>query len=304
MQQLDYKFEKLQDLQIAFRKEMPLISEDSFTYPKKFGMNCMPKNLNEDYTKVNEKFLDKWLGTIQENLNKYDLELFNQYQNKYFSKNQYSENLKESFFRKCKCKTSRQLRDVILQSMGLSQLGIAGIKLDHYDFLGNIFMGNHGNAFLSFGDVCTPGADNETGDTGLNATGWSGQNVGTKHTITKNTCFDRVAFNISAAVGNMLIGIYDNGGADTGNTATNLLGATTAHAAVIGFNWKTLTEVTAPDSIAWVVENSDSVSLRLYYNSTGVRSAKNPVTYPTLQDPTNTWSYPTTFITNNKMGHS
>lgn len=295
---------EIPNLMRKINEEMPILTQDSFRYKKKFSNRCMPKSLSEDMQKVNNKFLDNYLGKIEDTMPKTFLKQFIRYQLWNFSKNESLK--KDSIFSSlgiCSCPTKKQLSKFIYRSMGLTNFGIAEMKLNHIVELinTNFILGNMNTG--AYRGSCIPGSDSETGSTGSTTTGWSNQNHGTKHTVTKNTCFDRTAWNIHSAAGNQIIGCYDNNGDDSGNDAENLLASISAYATTTSYTWKSITEFTSPDAILWNVQNADSGSLSLYYNSTGTRSAKT-VTYPTLDNPYNPTTYLANFVTNNKVGHT
>jgi hypothetical protein len=265
--------------------KMPVHSEFSFRIPDIFSRG-LPKNIMKESHEVDNKFLNTHLADIEE-ASHYKL-------------------LSESFVNYF----INQQKEYHFQSGILNHDGFfnefGDIKGTHYLFQQPFMSGG----FPSMNRVpppvpCTHGADSVTGSTANSVAGWNQQNHGTSHSITKNTCFDQLAFNVATASGNMVIGLYDNNGNDSGNSAGNLLVSTGTHAVSSGFNWKSITETTCPDAIAWVVENSDSISLSLYYaTSGGTRLGLNPVTYPTLTDPMSGANYLSNYITNNKMGHT
>lgn len=299
-QQLLHKnYDEYEKLQSAFHKEMPLLSSTTIQFPYKYGP--FPKNLMDEAVKVNERFLNKWQPTIEEHLPKTQLQSFVAYQNKYFSNHAQSQNLKESLFRKCKCETKRQIRDIILQSIPLNSLGMAGIRLDHLDFLGNIFSAHHGNTFLSFGG-CTQGVDlatpTQTGHgEGLNGT--------LRATIIASSgvvgeCYDQIALDIFAnGGGNTRQASYDENASLPDNIEAEL-GST---AAQDGFVFNAVTEWELATANQWLAQQADISSVDVFRAIGGGTMRFKTFTYGAFPDPLTGTSSSTTAY-EMKIGHS
>ena len=259
-------------------KNMPLHTDENFKIKHSFDQN-IPKNLMEYSEKINKEYLDDNLAIIEElhhrdNNNKL-VSWFRNYQNKIYDKKNTS------------------IHDNFLKIKNF---------IKNYDKTSVLTCGFIINPYI-FSVSCTHGAELTTGDTSSHTTGWSEQIAGAKVSATANRCYDRIACNIFSAAGNQRLGVYDNGGGG-GDTATNLLIETTSHTAVTGFNWKNVTEFTIPDTIEWIVQNSDSASIDIYYGSTGTREGLNPYVYTTFLNPLVGETYASNYIINYKIGHS
>jgi len=245
------EFDKLKN---ALHTEMPFISESFVKIPYKYAP--FPKNLMDEAVRVNEKFLNKWQGVIEDKFSNQEKEIFRAYQNKYFSNRELSSNLKESFFKKCNCKTKRQITDIIIQSIGHNIWRNHGMKLDYTDFLVNVFFSNHGNAFISFGvPSCNAGATLDSlgaivGSTS-STTGYiraAGLDSGST-----SDCYDELAQDVNAAGGNYRLAAYDDS-----SGPNNLEAEAGSHSAATGVNVQSVTEWTLATATQFLAMQSDN----------------------------------------------
>ena len=116
--------DKLMDLNFGFIKLMPIIEHGGAVHAyKNLSTSCqLPKNMITEELRVNEKFLNKYLCLVEDNLSKKQLDNFIEYQNWNFQhgmgiseKNQHQytdvdQLAKENLFSNVNVKTKKELQ--------------------------------------------------------------------------------------------------------------------------------------------------------------------------------------------------
>ena len=236
----------------SINDEMPLFSKNSAKVKCSYSQG-MPKNFKEYGDKVNEKFLDNSLATIEDYSLKFpDNELtqgFKDYQNRYFN----SVLLKDSFLKIDEdgdFGTIRNYRGTSIQNAG---------------FLGSLTNKVNGAELSTY-----------NADTTHNAHGHLNVRAAKLPAGIVGQYYDRVKIKLFSASGNYKMAAYDESGGIPNSLYQQTGSLTTAND-----NWETLTEFALTQTTVWAADIGDTPGgVNAYYvDGTGNRSSHNATTF-------------------------
>lgn len=253
---LSKNYDEFEKLQHAFRFEMPIFTSKTASVPYKFGK--FPKNLIDEAIRINEKFLDKWQSIIEEYFPKPNLDLFIQYQNKYFTNRYNSDNWKESLFKKCTCKTKQQLNKIILEFM-INNNNSFLAKSIFPTIYNSAHMGLQNLAFVGIvtPSGCTPGAELETNTSTTPSDAGADVVHAQSVTGTVDECYDQIAISTDTAVGDLDVGAFDDNGSAV---PEDLLTQSSSFTPGADYNFNAVTEYTLTTTKLWLAFNNSSAS--------------------------------------------
>ena len=216
----------------------------------------------------NKKFLDNYLGKIEDHSPKQWMKNFKLYQMIHFSEDEdlYKDKIFSDLLENCKCPTKKQIRKLVYEST-INNLLSSGFKVDRIpDIIGNtkfnLILGNMNTG--SYRDVgCTQGAEIEAnaGST-LTTAGWNGFIYCSRGTGTADRCYDEIALRIFDSDGNYRVGIYNDDG-----TADDLLAESGSLAMDSAYTYVGVTEFTLDTTNFWMAAQVSSSTGDLYYQS-------------------------------------
>lgn len=255
-------------------EKMPARTETISKVKGTFDMG-LPKNLQKYTEKVNDKFLNQHLAEIEEaNKMNFLTKNFNVWFYKQQSYRNESKN-HDGFFTKLKNYVELDMKNNVLA---------CGFIMNPSRFAGVV-----------------NGPDLEVGGTGINDIGWAVQIWAQGVTANVTDLYDRIAVNISSAVGNERLGVYD----DTGSTAPdNLLAETGSIASSNGFNLRSLTEFSIITAQTWIAIQVSSTTNDIFYENSGTPQKFKSQSFGAFEDPMTSPSNGIDLILNCKIGHS
>jgi len=245
--------------------EMPLLTNDSVKVKNNYDMG-MPKDLERYCEKVDDKFLNNHLATIEEFDSKFPnndlVQWFKDYQNRYFSANIPHDNF---------LKNNGMGRTLHYQAMGIKDIGFLGIS----------------RTPKVLGTVVETAATDDDG-TGAGGTLYCNKLLSA---VTLNAYFDQIApkmYNGSNTAGNNRLGCY----ADNGSTQPGALlvdSGSVARGANNTYTFNTVTEFQATTTTLWLAVTSDATGTNVYgvlLSAGGVNKAyEKTFTYAALPNP-------------------
>lgn len=218
---------------------------DSYLSVKNLFSQGMPKNLSEYTDKVNEKFLDTHLGTVEDfslkNPNDNLVEWFKNYQNRYFN----SVLLKDSFLK-------------------IDEDGNFGIIRNYRG------MSIQNVAFLAPKSIVVTEIETD-GSTGTATNSGASQLEAGKCTVfASGGLYNQMKIKLATAAGNTRVALYS----DSASAPSTLLSESSSLTAVVGYTTNyAITEVQVNSTTAWMAHNRDTETGMTYeYWSNGSRA--------------------------------
>ena len=211
-------------------KEMPKHTDTTAKIPSSYSK--LPKNLMDESTRVNNKFLNKHQGEIEEAHHKFkvDKRKFVAYQNKHYGD-----------------------RDVLNHD---------GFFKGGFDEWGNISGTRYmfEQPFVTFShpsiNRVNKGADIETNDGSTGAANFGTTLSAQRVTGVIGTTYDRIAISLTTATGNCYLGSYT----DSSDAPADLEATTGAISSPASYAWQSLTEWSLTTTVNWLATHSDTAN--------------------------------------------
>ena len=243
------------------KKDMPIHTDNTVKIKCSFSQG-MPKNLKEYSDKVDNKFLNDNLHTIEEMeyRKKGITNDFKNYQHKYYDESGIlNHDLYFEHDNKIYAKVS----------------GGQGFSIKNVGFT---------NKYQTAEVPPVNGAEfvSNTGITGSTNFGTNVIWANLSSTGTLNGYYDQIAINCTNSTGNVAVGCYLDNGASSPST---LLANNSGNAANSAYTYRSVTEFQITTSSCWLTFNTDSSSFNARYQTSGSAKYKSGQTYVTFANP-------------------